>query len=95
MKTTPMPIAEVTATAIALLCREIGPVKTARFINHFSNGFGNYTEERDNLLGNPTVKDLVNEIEARRGSSGAAKKRQGSGCPPPTGITTKALEESS
>jgi hypothetical protein len=76
MKTTPMPIAEVTAAAIALLCREIGPVNTARFINHFSNGLGNYTEERDDLLGNPTVEDLVKEIEARRGSSGPAKKRR-------------------
>ncbi len=76
MKTTPMPIAEVTATAIALLCRQIGPVNTARFINHFSNGFGNYTEERDTLLGNPTVEDLVKEIEMRRGVAGAAKKRK-------------------
>ena len=76
MKTTPMPIAEVTTAAIALLCREIGPVNTARFINHFSNGFGNYTEERDSLLGNPTVEDLVKEIEARRGSPGPAKRRK-------------------
>jgi hypothetical protein len=76
MKTTSMPIAEVTAAAIALLCREIGPVNTARFINHFSNGFGNYTEERDSLLGNPTVEDLVKEIEERRGSPGPAKKRK-------------------
>jgi hypothetical protein len=76
MKTTPMPIAEVTAKAIALLCREIGPVNTARFINHFSNGFGNYTEERDSLLGNPTVEDLVKEIEARRRSSDRGKRRK-------------------
>jgi hypothetical protein len=76
MKRAPMPIAEVTAAAIALLCREIGAVNTARFINHFSNGFGNYTEERDNLLGNPTVDDLVKEIEVRRGSSRPPKKRK-------------------
>ena len=76
MKTISMPIAEVTTAAISLLCREIGPVNTARFINHFSNGFGNYTEERDNLLGNPTVEDLVKEIEARRSSSGPARKRK-------------------
>jgi len=71
-----MPIAAVTAAAIALLCREIGPVNTARFINHFSNGFGNYTEERDSLLGNPTVEDLVKEIEGRRNSSRPAKRRK-------------------
>jgi hypothetical protein len=71
-----MPIAEVTATAIALLCREIGVVNTARFINHLSNGYGNYTAERDDLLGNTTVADLVKEIEARRGPANRARKRK-------------------
>jgi hypothetical protein len=79
MKKAPMPIAEVTATAIALLCKELGIVNTARFINHFSNGYGNYTAERDNLLGNPTVEDLVKEIEAQRGSAQPAKKRKKTG----------------
>ncbi len=76
MKTSSMPIAAVTAKAIALLCREIGPANTARFINYFSNGLGNYTEERDDVLGNPTVEELVKEIAARRGSSRPAKKRK-------------------
>jgi hypothetical protein len=76
MKAASMPIAEVTATAIALLCKEIGVVNTARFINHFSNGYGNYTAERDDLLGNPTVGELVKEIEARRGLLSRAKRRK-------------------
>lgn len=59
-------IAEITTTAIALLCREIGPVKTARFLNQFTMGFGNYTEERDEMIGDATVEELVAEIKQRQ-----------------------------
>jgi len=69
-------VSQPLAAAITLLCREIGAVNTARFINHFSSGFGNYTDERDNLPGNPTVDDLVKEIEVRRRSSRPPKKRK-------------------
>lgn len=71
MTTAPVPLAEITSTAIRLLCREIGIVNTARFLNQFTSGFGNYTEERDQILGNPTVDELVAEIEQMR-----AKPRQ-------------------
>ena len=59
-------LAEITTTAIVLLCREIGPVNTARFLNQFTTGFGNYTEERDGMIGKPTVDELVAEIKQRR-----------------------------
>ena len=60
------PLAEITAEAIRVLCREIGPVNTARFLNQFSAGLGNYTQERDGVLGNPSVDDLLAEIRARK-----------------------------
>jgi len=72
MTTAPTTVAEITTTAITLLCRQIGPVNTARFLNQFTAGYGNYTEERDELLGDPTVDELVAEIKQRR----AQKKRQ-------------------
>ena len=70
------PLAEVTAEAIRVLCREIGPVNTARFLNQFSTGLGNYTDERDEILGNPSVDDLLAEIRARKknGSPKAPRK---------------------
>jgi len=37
------PLAEITQSAIHLLCREMGVVSTARFLNQFSVGYGNYT----------------------------------------------------
>lgn len=68
MITAPTSVAEITTTAIALLCRQIGPVNTARFLNQFTTGFGNYTEERDEMLGDATVDELVTEIKQRRES---------------------------
>ena len=61
-------VAEITTTAISLLCREIGPVNTARFLNQFTQGTGDYTQERDQLLGDTTVREIVAEIKQRRKS---------------------------
>jgi len=66
------PLAEITADAIRVLCREIGPANTARFLNQFSVGMGNYTQEREQLLGNPSVDQLLAEVRARK-KNGSAK----------------------
>ena len=58
--------AELTVSAIQLLCRELGPVNTARFIQQFTLGYGNYTEEREQLIGELTVDEIVAEIRQRR-----------------------------
>ena len=59
-------VAQITATAVSLLCRELGPVNTARFMNQFTNGSGDYTKDREAILGNPTVAEIVAEIKKRR-----------------------------
>ncbi|NJN83262.1 MAG: hypothetical protein HC802_13900 [Caldilineaceae bacterium] len=63
-----LPPAELTATTIRLLCREIGFVNTARFLNQFTTGSGDYTEERELLFGAATVDEIVAEIERKRSS---------------------------
>ena len=68
MTATPMPLAELTISAIRLLCKEMGIVNTARFINQFTIGYGNYTEERDQLFGHLSVADIVTEIKRTRAS---------------------------
>lgn len=60
------PLAELTATAIRVLCREIGAANTARFLDQFTTGTGEYVEQRDQILGEPTVDELVAEIGKRR-----------------------------
>ena len=56
---------EITTVAIRLLCREIGPANTARFINQFTTGSGDYTRDREMILGNRSVSDIVAEIKNR------------------------------
>jgi len=55
-------LAEITHTAIRLLCQELGVVKTVRFLNQFTTGYGNYTIERDDLFGDLTVDTIAAEI---------------------------------
>ncbi|MGC1274306.1 MAG: hypothetical protein WBC44_11415 [Planctomycetaceae bacterium] len=68
MKGRIVPPAELTAAAIRILCREIGVVNTIRFLNQFTNGSGNYTEERHRINGPVTVDEIMDEIERRRES---------------------------
>lgn len=60
------PLAEITAQAVSVLCKEIGVVNTVRFINQFSVGYGDYTEEREQLFGHLTLDDIVTEIKKNR-----------------------------
>lgn len=60
------PLAEITQDAIRILFREIGVVNTVRFINQYTMGYGNYTEERRELFADQTLAELINEIKQRR-----------------------------
>ena len=57
------PLAEITQDAIRILFREIGVVNTVRFINQYTTGYGNYTEERRELFADQTLDDLVSQIK--------------------------------
>jgi hypothetical protein len=60
--------AELRRAGLEALVRALGPVGMARFFQQFGLGRGDYTAERDRILGNPTVDELVDELERRRGS---------------------------
>ena len=60
---TTVPLADLTQSAIRVLCREIGVVNTARFLNQFSLGQGDYTEERQQIVGQLTVNEVVAEVK--------------------------------
>jgi hypothetical protein len=66
MTVPPVPLAEITVTGIRVLCREMGAVNAARFLNQFTTGLGDYTEERDQLIGEPTVDELLAQIKRRK-----------------------------
>ena len=66
MTTQPKPLSEVNHQAIRLLSEQIGVVDTCRFVNQFTTGHGNYTEERDALFGHLALDNIVSAIESKR-----------------------------
>ena len=60
------PLRDVTHEAIEVLSREIGIANTIRFINQFTTGQGNYTEEREHLFEGMSLEDIVKAIRDRR-----------------------------
>jgi hypothetical protein len=66
MITETRPLAEITQTALRVLYKEIGIVNTVRFINQFTTGYGDYTQEREELFANLTMDDIVSTIKRKR-----------------------------
>ena len=60
------PLAEITAQALRLLYQQMGVVNTIRFISQFTGGYGNYTEEREQLFGDMTLDDIVAAIKRKK-----------------------------
>jgi hypothetical protein len=60
------PLIEVNQQAIHLLYKELGVVDAVRFLRQFTQGYGNYTQEREIIFANKSLDDIVSEIEKRR-----------------------------
>ena len=60
------PLIEVNQQAIRLLYKELGVVDAVRFLKQFTQGYGNYTQEREMIFANKSLDDIVSEIEKRR-----------------------------
>ncbi len=60
------PLIEVNQQAIRLLYNELGVMDAVRFLKQFTQGYGNYTQERELLFASKTLDDIVREIEERR-----------------------------
>jgi len=63
------PLAEITQDAIRVLCQEIGLVNTVRFVNQFTVGYGNYTEEREALFADLTMDEIVSAIKRKHAAA--------------------------
>jgi hypothetical protein len=57
------PLSEITRNAIDLLSKEMGIVDTVRFLNQFTTGYGNYTDEREALFKDMTLDDILAAIK--------------------------------
>lgn len=71
MSIQPKPLSEVTQQAIDLLFKEIGIVNTVRFLNQFTTGYGNYTEEREALFKDLTLDEIVVDVRKVRDKGNA------------------------
>ena len=60
------PLIEINQQAINLLYKELGVVDAVRFIKQFTQGYGNYTQEREVFFADKSLDDIVAEIEKRR-----------------------------
>jgi hypothetical protein len=66
MITDTRPLIEINQQAISLLYKELGVVDAVRFLKQFTQGYGDYTQEREVLFENKSLNDIVSEIEKRR-----------------------------
>jgi len=48
-----------------VLSEQLGAAGTAVFIHQFENGIGNYTEEREEMLKEVKIDDIVERIKKR------------------------------
>jgi len=60
------PLAEITQEAIEILYQKLGAANTVRFLNQFTVGYGDYSEERENLFGHLTLDEIIDEIKKGR-----------------------------
>ena len=56
-------LSEITQQAIDVLLKEVGVANTIRFLNQFSTGYGNYTEERENLFEDLTLNEVLIQLK--------------------------------
>ncbi len=54
---------EIRKTGIDILTEKLGTVGMVRFLQQSEIGSGDYTKEREGILGNPSPDELFNEIK--------------------------------
>lgn len=64
MNTQAMTQQQIRLAGIKILGQHMGITGMIRFLQQMETGSGNYTRERDKLLGNPSMEELVANIQA-------------------------------
>ncbi|WP_414590383.1 hypothetical protein [Anabaena sp. CCY 9614] len=55
--------AEIMRLGIEALSKALGPAGMARFMQQFEMGSGDYTRDRDQILGNPSIDEIFADIQ--------------------------------
>jgi hypothetical protein len=59
-------LVEITKEALKVLYKEMGIVDTVRFINQFTTGYGDYTQEREQLFKGMTLDNIISEVKKKQ-----------------------------
>lgn len=68
------PLNDVAEQAISVLVKEIGLADTIRFLNQFTSGYGDYTEEREALFKDATLDDVLSAMKKAGGRDAGGPK---------------------
>ena len=60
---------QIRARGIQVLGEQLGIVGMVRFLQQSETGWGDYTEERHQWLGDPDVRELAKDIQTRHPAS--------------------------
>ncbi|NEQ19922.1 MAG: hypothetical protein F6K28_11310 [Microcoleus sp. SIO2G3] len=58
--------AQLQQMGLEALAKSLGPVGMLRFIQQFEKGSGDYTRDRNQILGDITDEEIITSIEKRR-----------------------------
>ena len=65
MNESALTLEQIRVQGIRVLGEQLGIVGMVRFLQQAETGWGNYTEERHQWLGDPEVRTLAKDIRAR------------------------------
>lgn len=64
MNPQPMTLEQIREQGLALLRQHLGIVGMVRFLQQSEMGWGNYTQERYQWLGDPDIEELAKKIQS-------------------------------
>jgi hypothetical protein len=64
--------AEIRRLGIEALSKALGPAGMARFMQQFEMGSGDYTRDRDQILGNPSIDEIFADIQEMQQEQGGS-----------------------
>jgi len=57
---------QIRKVGVEALTKALGPIGMVRFLHFFETGVGDYTRERGKWLGDPSIREIVEEIKGKR-----------------------------
>jgi hypothetical protein len=59
---------EINTKAHAILARELDPLEFVQFFRQYELGHGDYTRDRETIVGNPSIASIIGEIQKTEAS---------------------------